>query len=62
MTVGELKDLLSKYDEEMEIVMKDKNTVYFDSIFDTRTKELRTYYGDNRNVVVLIAGGHIGAV
>ena len=62
MTVGELKDLLSEFDEEMEIVMKGSNTRYVDSISDTRTKELRAYWGDDRNVVVLIAEEQIGAV
>lgn len=38
MTVGELKDLLSEFDEEMEVVMMGSNTRYVDSISDTGTK------------------------
>ena len=62
MTVSELKDLLSEFNEEMEVVMKGSNTRYVDSISDAGTKELRAYWGDDRNVVVLIAEEQIGAV
>lgn len=62
MTVGELKDLLSEFDEEMEVVMRGTNSRYADSIYDARKRELTAYWGDDRDVVVLIAEDQVGSV
>ena len=38
MTVGELRELLEEFDEDMEVVMKPSNSIYVDGILGVKTK------------------------
>ena len=62
MTVGELKELLEDFNDDMEILMKPSNSIYADGISGIREKELRAYYGEDREVLVLTSSGQEGAV
>ena len=63
MTVRELIDYLEGYDEEMEVVMKGANSGgYVDSISDFDERELRSFYGNNRDVLVILARSQVGMV
>ena len=62
MTVKELKELLEEFDDNMEVVMKPSNSTYVDGILGAREKELRAYFGQNRDVLVLTSSGQEGAV
>lgn len=62
MTVRELINELEYYDDDMEVVMKPSNSMYVDGIVETETNELRSFYGDDREVVVLTSDGQEGAV
>ena len=62
MTVGELRELLEDYDDEMEVVMKPSNSMYVDGFSGAREKELRSFYGEDRMVLVLTSSGQEGAV
>lgn len=62
MTVKELIDELKYFDGNMEVVMKPSNSMYVNSISHADTKELRAFYGKDRNVVTLISYGQEGAV
>lgn len=62
MTVRELIEMLEDFDGDMEVVMKPSNSMYVDGISGAREKELRAYYGDDRNVLVLTSSGQEGAV
>lgn len=62
MTVRELIDELENYDEDMEVVFRGSNTMYVDSIITTGTAEVRAFYGDNWEAVVLYADQQVGAI
>lgn len=62
MTVRELIYELEQYDEDMEVVMKPSNSMYVDEIAGSDCEELRAFYGENQEVVVLGSGGQCGAV
>lgn len=62
MTVRELIEELECFDDDMEVVMQPSNSMYVDGINGASTKELRAYYGDDRNVLVLTSSGQEGAV
>jgi hypothetical protein len=62
MTVGELKELLEDFNDDMEILMKPSNSIYADGISGITEKELRAYYGEDRDVLVLTSSGQEGAV
>lgn len=62
MTVRELIDELECFDDDMEVVMKPSNSMYVDAISGSDTRELRSFYGENREVLVLTSDGQEGAV
>lgn len=62
MTVRELIEELECFDDDMEVVMKPSNSMYVDRINGTATKELRAFYGENRDVLVITSDGQQGAV
>lgn len=62
MTVRELIEELECFDEDMEVVMRPSNSMYVDGIYGVITKELRAFYGEDRDVLVLTSDGQEGAV
>lgn len=62
MTVRELIEELECFDEDMEVVMRPSNSMYVDGINGAITKELRAFYGEDRDVLVLTSDGQEGAV
>lgn len=62
MTVRELIEELECFDDDMEVVMKPSNSMYVDGISGAETKELRSFYGEDRNVLVITSSGQEGAV
>lgn len=62
MTVRELIEELECFDEDMEVVMKPSNSMYVDGINGASTEELRAFYGDDREVLVITSSGQEGAV
>lgn len=62
MRVGELIDYLENYDEDMEIVMQPSNSMYVDDICDISVMELRSFWGNDREVCVITSDGQAGAV
>ena len=62
MTVKELRNQLANFDDDMKVVCKNENGGgYVDCVSDLCTKEVRTFYGDDYNAVVLV-GGQVGMV
>ena len=62
MTVRELINELECFDDDMKVVMKPSNSMYVDGISCTDTRELRAFYGENKDVLVLFSDGQVGAV
>ena len=62
MTVRELIEELECFDEDMEVVMQTSNSMYVDGINGASTEELRAFYGDDREVLVITSSGQEGAV
>lgn len=62
MTVGELRELLENFDDEMEVVMQPCNSMYVDGIDNANIEDLRPFYGTGREVLVLTSSGQEGAV
>ena len=63
MTVGELKDVLSLYDNDSEIVFKPDNSDYVEDFSDTvRTKIVRCFYGSDDRSLVIMSDGQIGMI
>ena len=62
MTVKDLINDLKSYNENMVVVFQAENSMYADYIGTTRRKELRSFYGPDKDVIVLISDGQAGAV
>lgn len=62
MTVGQLINELENYDEDMEVVFKGSNSIYVDSVRTTGTDEVRAFFGDDWEAVVLYADQQVGAI
>ena len=62
MTVEELIEELKCFNADMEVVMKPSNSIYVDGIRGAKAKELISFYGADRNVLVLTSDGQIGSV
>lgn len=62
MTVKDLICELENFDEDMEVLIQSTNTIYADSICGTEEKELRSFYGNDRKVLVIVSSGQVGAV
>lgn len=63
MTVGELMDLLSEYDGDLEVVMQSTNSRYVDGVARTKRTAMRPFWGrDDREVLVIVASEQEGAI
>lgn len=62
MTVRELIELLEDFDENTEVVMQACNSMYVDGIVGVSIEELRAFYGNDREVLVIKSIGQKGAV
>ena len=62
MTVKGLIYELENFDEDMEVLIQSTNTIYADSIYGAEEKELRSFYGNDREVLVIVARDQVGAV
>ena len=62
MTVKDLICELENFDEDMEVLIQSSNNRYADSIFGAAEKELRSFYGNDREVLVIVSSGQAGAV
>ncbi len=62
MTVRELIEELERFDDDMEVVTQHENSMYVDGISGAKKKELRAFYGNDRDVLVLTSNGQEGAV
>lgn len=60
-----VKDLISRledFDREMEVVFQPNNSMYADAVGYVTEKELRSFFGKDREVVVIESDGQVGAV
>ena len=62
MTVKDLICELENFDKDMEVLIQSTNTIYADSIYGATEKELRSFYGNDREVLVIVARDQVGAV
>ena len=62
MTVKDLICELENFDEDMEVLIQSSNNRYADSILGAEKKELISFYGNDREVLVIVSGGQVGAV
>ena len=62
MKVKELIRELENFDGDMEVVTKQSNGMYVEAISGADTKELRSFWGKDRTVVVIMPDSQIGAV
>ena len=65
MTVGELKELLEDFDDEMEVrigMVQRYGTDFANEIDDVEEHRIRAFYGNDYKAVVLREGSQVGAV
>lgn len=65
MTVGELKELLEDFDDEMEVrigMAQRYGTDFANEIDDVEEHRIRAFYGSDYKAVVLREGSQVGAV
>lgn len=62
MRVGDLINTLSRYDENDIVVFQNENSMYADYVAGCRKGELRSFYGADKQVVVITSDGQAGAV
>ena len=65
MTVGELKELLEDFDDEMEVrigMVQRYGTDFANEIDDVEEHRIRAFYGSDYKAVVLREGSQVGAV
>lgn len=63
MTVGSLITELENLDPNTEIVLKPTNSMYVESFdYEIERKEIRAFWGEDREVYVIMSGGQVGAV
>lgn len=63
MRVGELIELLSNYDEDMQIVFRPQNSDYVELFSDdVEEMEVRRFYGEPRDYLVIDSDGQVGMV
>ena len=62
MTVQDLIYELENFDEDMEVVFQACNSMYADSISGAKEGELRSFYGNDRGVLIIVSGGQAGAI
>jgi len=62
MTVRNLIDVLENYDEDARVVIKSCNSMYVDDIESAYEYEIRSFYGNDFNAVVICGDSQCGAV
>lgn len=63
MRVGELIELLSNYDEDMQIVFRPQRSDYVELFSnDVEEMEVRRFYGEPRDYLVIYSDGQVGMV
>lgn len=62
MTVRELKEILNRYDENEEVLLKSENNRYVDGIAGARRKEISAFWGEDRTAVILVSSGQEGSI
>ena len=63
MRVSELIEVLSNYDEDMQIVFQPQNSDYVELFSDDLEEmEVRRFYGEPRDYLVMSSNGQIGMV
>ena len=63
MTVGNLIAILEGYDEDKEIVFKPVNSDYVESFgYDISERNIRPFWGENREAYIIEASEQIGMV
>ena len=63
MTVGELKNKLEGYEDDMIIVFQSTVSMYGEHIRDIEDdKAIRTFYGNDYEALILTSEGQCGAV
>lgn len=62
MTVGELREILGEYEDNTEVLMKPDNGIYAYGINGVSRKELRAFFGGNREILTITSSGQEGAV
>lgn len=63
MTVGSLITELENLDPNTEIVLKPTNSMYVESFdYEIERKEIRAFWGEDREAYVIMSGGQVGAV
>ena len=62
MTVKDLIYELESYNGDAEVVFKASNSTYADSIGRITETELRSFWGSNKDVVVVCGDDQVGAV
>lgn len=60
MTVGELVKELDKYDENTEIVIRPRYSIFVDKIHDIGKDKLLGFRCENKNVVVIATSEQLG--
>ena len=62
MTVRELKDFLSDYDDNDDVVIKASNSTYVDSIEKTNGMNIYSFWGRDFNAIVICGAEQVGSV
>ena len=62
MTVRDLIDALECYDEDERVLIKTCNSMYVDDVGTTDNYEVRSFYGDDFNAVVICGDSQCGAI
>ena len=62
MKVKDLISTLQTYDENDIVVFQNENSMYADYVAGCRKGELRSFYGADKQVVVITSDGQAGAV
>ncbi len=62
MTVKELIDELKHYPKDMAVVLRGSNSMYVDAINSSEIDEVRAFYGNDYDAVVIYADRQIGAI
>ena len=65
MTVGELISILEDFDEDMEVrigMIQNYGSNFAMNICDVEEHEVKAWYGENYNAVVITEGSQLGTV
>lgn len=62
MTVREFINELEYYDEDMELVMKPRNSSYVSLVKGVDIREISRFWGEDKRMLVIMADDQIGSV